>query len=85
VRPRLGWRGLRHSLLCLTLHQVAVANLARVTRSQMEMLLDEALQRYRRAHVEPGEAVGAVGAQSISEPATQVWNAWGGVGWDGVG
>jgi len=30
------------------------------------------LRRYQRSVVEPGEAVGAVGAQSISEPGTQM-------------
>ena len=47
-------------------------NTTRVTKSQMECLLDAALHNCLRAHVEPGEAVGAVGAQSISEPGTQM-------------
>ncbi len=52
--------------------QACVANLARVTESQLCAILEEALRRYGLACVEPGEAVGAVGAQSISEPATQM-------------
>lgn len=52
--------------------QACVANLARVTESQLCAILEEALRRYALACVEPGEAVGAVGAQSISEPATQM-------------
>ena len=31
-----------------------------------------ALRKYAAAHVEPGQAVGAIGAQSISEPGTQM-------------
>jgi len=34
--------------------------------------LDEALCRYRRAIAEPGSAIGAMGAQSIGEPGTQM-------------
>lgn len=52
--------------------QATVFNLARITESQFRVILEEALGRYNRACVEPGEAVGAVGAQSISEPATQM-------------
>ena len=52
--------------------QACVANLARVTESQLCAILEESLRRYALACVEPGEAVGAVGAQSISEPATQM-------------
>ncbi len=52
--------------------QATVSNLARITESQFRIILEESLSRYNRACVEPGEAVGAVGAQSISEPATQM-------------
>jgi len=34
--------------------------------------LSKALTKYRRSHVEPGEAIGTLGAQSISEPSTQM-------------
>ena len=47
-------------------------NTCRVTASQMEMILEKAHQRYLRALVEAGEAVGAIGAQSIGEPGTQM-------------
>lgn len=36
------------------------------------MFLAQALARYERAQVQPGEAVGAVGAHSLGEPATQM-------------
>lgn len=47
-------------------------NAFRITRHQLETVMTQALDRYLRAIVEPGEAVGAVGAQSISEPGTQM-------------
>jgi DNA-directed RNA polymerase III subunit RPC1 len=34
--------------------------------------LTQALTKYRRSHVEAGEAIGTLGAQSISEPSTQM-------------
>ena len=43
-----------------------------ITATQMESSLSIAVDRYLRACVEPGEAVGAMGAQSISEPGTQM-------------
>lgn len=47
-------------------------NVARITRHQVHMLLNAALRKYHLSMVEPGEAVGAVGAQSLSEPGTQM-------------
>mmetsp|Transcript_61091 Transcript_61091/g.144156 ORF Transcript_61091/g.144156 Transcript_61091/m.144156 type:complete len:1479 (-) Transcript_61091:130-4566(-) len=44
----------------------------RVTERQLLHMLDECLCRYRRAIAEPGGAVGAMGAQSIGEPGTQM-------------
>ena len=38
----------------------------------MDEFLSSALTKYTKALVEPGEAVGAIGAQSISEPGTQM-------------
>ena len=45
---------------------------SQVTASQFRHFLDECLCRYRRAVAEPGSAVGAMGAQSIGEPGTQM-------------
>jgi len=42
------------------------------TRKQLRHFLDESFRRYRRAVAEPGSAVGAMGAQSIGEPGTQM-------------
>lgn len=47
-------------------------NRSRMTETQLELLLTEALDKCMLAYVEPGEAVGAIGAQSISEPGTQM-------------
>jgi DNA-directed RNA polymerase III subunit RPC1 len=47
-------------------------NSCRFTQSQLDSFLDRALDKCKASFVEPGEAVGAVGAQSISEPGTQM-------------
>ncbi len=47
-------------------------NCCRFTKTQLELFLQGALDRCTAAQVEPGEAVGAIGAQSISEPGTQM-------------
>jgi DNA-directed RNA polymerase III subunit RPC1 len=47
-------------------------NTCRMTETQVKMLLQTALEKCLLAFVEPGEAVGAIGAQSISEPGTQM-------------
>lgn len=47
-------------------------NTVRITFSQIKRVLESALFKYHRAMIEPGEAVGAVGAQSLSEPGTQM-------------
>jgi len=47
-------------------------NDCRMTRTQLQRMLAVALEKCTIAYVEPGEAVGAIGAQSISEPGTQM-------------
>ena len=49
-----------------------IENVTRLTKVQAEKLLESSLTKYHRAGMEPGEAVGAIGAQSISEPGTQM-------------
>lgn len=44
----------------------------RLTAQQLKRIIDSALHKYQRSQIEPGEAVGAVGAQSLSEPGTQM-------------
>jgi len=45
---------------------------AKLSRSTAEKAVSTALEAYRKALVEPGEAVGIVAAQSIGEPGTQM-------------
>ena len=47
-------------------------NQCRFTETQVNEFLKMALAKYTVSLVEPGEAVGAIGAQSISEPGTQM-------------
>ena len=46
--------------------------LQQLSRSQMEHFFAACLHKYRGKRIEPGSAVGAVGAQSIGEPGTQM-------------
>ncbi len=49
-----------------------VDRVAKVSASTLRMFIRLCLEKYKKAHVEPGHAVGAVGAQSIGEPGTQM-------------
>ena len=51
---------------------VIASNVAKVSESQLQHYLDLCMHKYEKAKVEPGHAVGAVGAQSIGEPGTQM-------------
>jgi len=44
----------------------------RFTKKQVDVFFEKAHAKYTKAYVEPGEAIGATGAQSISEPGTQM-------------
>jgi len=44
----------------------------RLNRSQKMKLIDEIKKEYLKSSFEPGEAIGIISAQSISEPATQM-------------
>jgi DNA-directed RNA polymerase III subunit RPC1 len=44
----------------------------KLTETTLRAFIKECLLKYKRAQVEPGHAVGAVGAQSIGEPGTQM-------------
>lgn len=52
--------------------ETLMTNSCRLTSLQLDQFLSHCLLKYRRASVQPGEAVGATGAQSISEPGTQM-------------
>lgn len=49
-----------------------VAKGKRLNKSQVEKLTEEIKKRYFVSMFEPGEAIGIIAAQSISEPATQM-------------
>ena len=53
-------------------NRILCDNTCRITSKQVRMILAGALYRYQCSVVQPGEAVGAVGAQSLSEPGTQM-------------
>ena len=44
----------------------------KISRKALDMFLQTCIRKYDSAKVEPGHAVGAVGAQSIGEPGTQM-------------
>ncbi|KAF8516014.1 hypothetical protein BU17DRAFT_76736 [Hysterangium stoloniferum] len=50
----------------------AVENAAKVTEDQLRRFLELCWVKYVKAKIEPGSTVGAVGAQSIGEPGTQM-------------
>ena len=43
-----------------------------LTNEEKEKIIDDIITSYKRALIEPGEAVGTVAAQSIGEPGTQM-------------
>jgi DNA-directed RNA polymerase III subunit RPC1 len=47
-------------------------NSCRLSESQVKKMMEIALKKYDNALVPPGEAIGPIGAQSISEPGTQM-------------
>ena len=47
-------------------------NCCRLSRVQVQKMMQIALTKYYNASVPPGEAIGPIGAQSISEPGTQM-------------
>ena len=53
-------------------HTALASNIAKVSRHQLQKFLRLCFHKYEKAKVEPGHAVGAVGAQSIGEPGTQM-------------
>ena len=52
--------------------RTVVDNTSKVTEEQLKMFLDICWTKYVKAKIEPGSTVGAVGAQSIGEPGTQM-------------
>ncbi|TFK64915.1 beta and beta-prime subunits of DNA dependent RNA-polymerase [Pluteus cervinus] len=52
--------------------KAVVSNRSKVTERQLRTFLDLCWVKYVKARIEPGSTVGAVGAQSIGEPGTQM-------------
>ncbi|EHL00082.1 putative DNA-directed RNA polymerase III subunit RPC1 [Glarea lozoyensis 74030] len=52
--------------------RLRVERVAKVSGPTLNKFISLCLSKYAKAHVEPGHAVGAVGAQSIGEPGTQM-------------
>lgn len=50
----------------------AVNQILKITESMIKNFLELCCSKYRKARVEPGTAVGAIGAHSIGEPGTQM-------------
>ncbi|CAK7896024.1 DNA-directed RNA polymerase III subunit RPC1 [[Candida] anglica] len=51
---------------------IAVNQLLKISALSVQKFLEQCIYKYSRAKVEPGTAVGAIGAQSIGEPGTQM-------------
>ena len=54
------------------LQAVLCDNTCRLTKSQVQSILTRAITKYSLSMIQPGEAIGAVGSQSLSEPTTQM-------------
>ncbi|KAL2218370.1 putative DNA-directed RNA polymerase III largest subunit [Thermoascus aurantiacus ATCC 26904] len=52
--------------------QKGLNHTAKLTERTLRTFISSCLTKYKKAQVEPGHAVGAVGAQSIGEPGTQM-------------
>lgn len=52
--------------------KMQVDRVAKISLATLEKFIKLCLEKYEKAKVEPGHAVGAVGAQSIGEPGTQM-------------
>lgn len=63
---------LQHVLLFVPQHWKGVVRYGLKTLFGLQVFLETCIKRYHAKQVEPGSAVGAVGAQSIGEPGTQM-------------
>ncbi|KAH7171328.1 DNA-directed RNA polymerase III [Dactylonectria macrodidyma] len=69
VRKLAGFDGSQMTKPTAQIHSDRTAKVAATT---LRLFIQLCVQKYKRAHVEPGHAVGAIGAQSIGEPGTQM-------------
>lgn len=61
------WARVMSGFMSVVLYQVE-----RITKTQLQQFITTCVDKFMRARIEPGTAVGAVGAQSIGEPGTQM-------------
>lgn len=68
-----GWENHERALVPkFRVRRAAIDRFAKLSRTTLTAFVKSCLQKYKRAQTEPGHAVGAVGAQSIGEPGTQM-------------
>ncbi|KAI9595031.1 beta and beta-prime subunits of DNA dependent RNA-polymerase [Syncephalis fuscata] len=72
VRERYGLNPADKKVARLKKDTIEIRNLASITERQLFEFLNICRNKYMKAMIEPGSAVGAVGAQSIGEPGTQM-------------
>lgn len=63
---------IEHNRPSMSQQEDYVDRVAKVSDRTLRLFVQMCLDKYRKAHVEPGHAVGAVGAHSIGEPGTQM-------------
>ncbi|CAI5461136.1 unnamed protein product [Closterium sp. Yama58-4] len=66
------FEGKKEKVLDRGVAEKVARNLCGVTAKQLQLFLDTCIHRYQSKRMEPGTAVGAIGAQSIGEPGTQM-------------
>ncbi|KAL6404050.1 DNA-directed RNA polymerase III subunit RPC1 [Ilyonectria robusta] len=69
VRELAGFRGAEMTRPTAQDH---IDRTAKVSKTALRLFVRLSLEKHKRARVEPGHAVGAIGAQSIGEPGTQM-------------
>uniref|UniRef100_A0A0D9W6L6 DNA-directed RNA polymerase subunit n=1 Tax=Leersia perrieri TaxID=77586 RepID=A0A0D9W6L6_9ORYZ len=55
-----------------SIEESIAANISGISRKQLQVFLDTCLSRYHSKKIEAGASIGAIGAQSIGEPGTQM-------------
>lgn len=68
----ISWSQVTLTTVCTAAVQRVLENANKVTEAQVNSFLENCRIRYLQAKIEPGSTVGAVGAQSIGEPGTQM-------------
>uniref|UniRef100_A0A6C0L177 DNA-directed RNA polymerase II subunit RPB1 n=1 Tax=viral metagenome TaxID=1070528 RepID=A0A6C0L177_9ZZZZ len=61
-----------HILIDIYLHPKILINKYKIQKHEYELVVDEIETTFEKSRINPGEMVGAIAAQSIGEPATQM-------------